>query len=102
MAEQCALPLNYRRIVGWMIVSGRVQPGPDYLVACRPYLGEVAAHLNSIFHERFRETSAQLGFDRIVTRRQWSALAKIGAMAGLPPEQLTTAAIQAGREELAA
>jgi hypothetical protein len=42
LGEQCALPLKDRRVVGWLIVTGRVRPGPDYLVACRPYLGEVA------------------------------------------------------------
>ena len=43
LAQQCALPLKDRRVVGWLIVTGRVRPSPDYLVACRPYLGEVAA-----------------------------------------------------------
>jgi site-specific recombinase XerD len=102
LAGQCALPLKYRRVVGWLIVTGRVRPTPDYLVACRPYLGEVAAHLHPVFHERFRATSAELGFERIVTRLQWSALTKVGALAGLRAEQLTAAAIQAGRDELAA
>lgn len=100
--EQCALPLKYRRVVGWLIVTGRVRPTADYLVACRPYLGEVAAHLQPSFYERFRATSAELGFERIVARLQWSALAKVGALVGLPPEQLTIAVIQAGREELTA
>ena len=42
LGEQCALPLKDRRVVGWLIVTGRVRPSSDYLVACRPYLGEVA------------------------------------------------------------
>ena len=53
LAQQCALPLKERRVVGWLIVTGRVRPSPDYLVACRPYLGEVAAHHHRAFHERF-------------------------------------------------
>ena len=60
LAEQCALPLKDRRVVGWLIVTGRVRPSPDYLVACRPYLGEVAAHHHQVFYERFRAMSAQL------------------------------------------
>jgi hypothetical protein len=36
LAQQCALPLKERRVVGWLIVTGRVRPSPDYLVACRP------------------------------------------------------------------
>ena len=86
-AEQCALPLKDRRVVGWLIVTGRVRPSPDYLVACRPYLGEVAAHHHRVFYERFRATSAELGFDRIVTRLQWSALAKVAALSGLRTER---------------
>ena len=33
LAQQCALPLKERRVVGWLIVTGRVRPSPDYLVA---------------------------------------------------------------------
>jgi hypothetical protein len=39
LADQCALPLKDRRVVGWLIVTGRLRPSPDYPVACRPYLG---------------------------------------------------------------
>jgi integrase len=102
LSEQCALPLKDRRVVGWLIVTGRVRPSPDYLVACRPYLGEVAAHHHRVFHARFSARSAELGFDRVVTRLQWSALVKVAAVAGLTPEQLTKTTIQAGREALVA
>ncbi len=83
LAEQCALPLKDRRVVGWLIVTGRLVPSPDYLVACRPYLGEVAAHHHRSFHERFSATSTELGFDRIVTRLQWSGAGQ-GDGAGRP------------------
>jgi integrase len=102
LAQQCALPLKDRRVVGWLIVTGRVRPSPDYLVACRPYLGEVAAHHHRGFHARFSARSAELGFDPIVTRLQWSALVKVAAVAGVTPEQLTKTTIQAGRDALVA
>jgi integrase len=102
LAQQCALPLKDRRVVGWLIVTGRVRPSPDYLVACRPYLGEVAAHHHRAFHARYSARSAELGFDRVVTRLQWSALVKVAAVGGLTPEQLTSTTIQAGREALVA
>jgi integrase len=102
LAAQCALPLKERRVVGWLIVTGRLRPSPDYLVACRPYLGEVAAHHHRTFHERFRLMSAELGFDGIVTRLQWSALVKVTALAGLAPEQATKTVIDDGREALVA
>jgi len=85
--QQCALPLKDRRVAGWLIVTGRVRPSPDYLVACRPYLGEVAARHHRAFHEQFSATSAELGFSPVVTRLQWSALAKVAALAGLAPQQ---------------
>ena len=40
LADQCALPLKDRRVVGWLIVTGRLRPSPDYLVACPPYRGK--------------------------------------------------------------
>ena len=83
LSEQCALPLKDRRVVGWLIVTGRVRPSPDYLVACRPYLGEVAAHHHRAFHARFSARSAELGFSPVVTRLQWSALVKVAAVAGV-------------------
>jgi hypothetical protein len=85
LAAQCALPLKDRRVVGWLIVTGRLRPSADYLVACRPYLGEVAARHHRAFYERFAATSAELGFGPVVTRLQWSALAKVTAVAGLGP-----------------
>src|SRR5947209_17073420 len=61
LKAQCGLPLKDRRVVGWLMVTGRLVPSPDYLVACRPYLGEVAAHHHRAFHERFSTTSDELG-----------------------------------------
>lgn len=36
LTAQCALPLKDRRVVGWLMVTGRLVPSADYLVACRP------------------------------------------------------------------
>ncbi len=100
LVEQCSLPGKYRRVVSWLIVTGRVRPTPDYLVVCRPHIGEVAAHLQSAFHERFMATSADLGFGPVVSRLQWSALVRVGALIGLRPEQLSTAVIRDGHAAL--
>jgi len=102
LASQCALPLKDRRVVGWLIVTGRLRPSPDYLVACRPYLGEVAAHHHREFYERFAATSTELGFGPVVTRLQWSALVKVAALAGLTPQRLTQPVIDAQRKALTA
>ena len=59
-------------------------PRPDYLVACRPCLGEVAAHHRRAFHVRsLKPPPARLRAR--VGRLQWSALAKVTALAGLAP-----------------
>ncbi|MHB1891551.1 MAG: tyrosine-type recombinase/integrase [Acidimicrobiales bacterium] len=102
LEAQCALPLKERRVIGWLIVTGRVQPSPDYLVACRPYLGEIAARHQATFHERFRAASSELGFDPTVSRLQWSALVKVAACSGTTPEQLTASSIEKGRAMLVA
>ncbi len=102
LKAQCALPPKERRVVGWLMVTGRVRPAPDYLVCCRPYLGEIAAHYHRAFHERFSVISAELGFNRIVTRLQWSALVKVAALAGVTPERLTKTRIEDGRQALSA
>src|SRR5438876_1172135 len=102
LAAQCALPLKDRRVAGWLIVTGRLRPSADCLVACRPYLGEVAARHHRAFYDRFAAASAGLGFDPIVTRLQWSALAQVTALAGLGPGQVTQAVIDEGRQALTA
>lgn len=100
LAEQCALPRGYRCIVNWLIVTGRLRPTPDYLVVGRPHVGEVAAHLQAAFHERFRATCSGLGFSPGVARLQWSAAARIGVLSGLRPDQLTATTIQDGYDAL--
>jgi hypothetical protein len=39
LADQCALPAKVRRVVSWLIVTGRLRPSADYLVVCRPFFG---------------------------------------------------------------
>lgn len=102
LAAQCATPLKDRRVVGWLIVTGRLRPSADYLVAGRPYLGEMAARHHPTFHERFTTTSSALGFNPTVTRLQWSAIAKVAALAGLAPHQLTQDILDEGRAALIA
>jgi len=95
-AEQCATSLTERRVVGWLMVTGRLRPTPDYLVLGRPYLGEIAARHLRGFHDRFRATAAELGFAARVARLQWSAAVKLAVLAGVAPDRLTEPLIQAG------
>jgi len=102
LAEQCATSLKDRRVVGWLMVTGRLRPTADYLVLGRPYLGEVAARHHASFHRSFAVTAAELGFDRRATVLQWSAVTKAAVLAGLAPEQLSKADLDAGREQMTA
>jgi len=102
LAEQCGLPLKERRVVGWLIVTGRVRPSADYLVACRPYLGDVAGQHHRAFRDRFVTASTQMGFGRTLTGHQWSAVCKVTALAGVSPAEVTKPVIDAGRQALVA
>jgi len=102
LADQCSLPAKERRVASWLIVTGRVRPSADYLVACRPYLGDVASHHHRHFYERFAATCAELGFHRALIGRQWSAICKLTALAGLRPDQVTKAVIDEGLRALVA
>jgi integrase len=97
LAEQCATSLKDRRVVGWLMVTGRVKPSPDYLVLGRPYLGEVAARHRRDFYAAFVATAGELGFDARSIRLQWSATVKVGVLVGVSPDRLTKAQLDAGR-----
>ena len=102
LAEQCATSLTHRRVAGWLMVTSRLRPTPDYLVLGRPYLGEVAARHHKAFHERFRATAASLGFAPRVARLQWSAVVKVAVLAGVAPDQLTEEIIDHGQASMIA
>jgi integrase len=100
--EQLAILGHDRRLVTWLIVTGRLRPTPEYLVASKLGVGKVAARVYRDFHERFLATAAELGFDRKSAELQWWAVAKVAALVGVAPERLTKAQLDAGREQLIA
>ena len=102
LAEQCATSLKDRRVVGWLMVTGRLNPSPDYLVLGRPYLGEVAARHRRDFHAHFAATAGGLGFDARSIRLQWSATVKVGVLVGVAPDRVTKVQLDAGRDLLIA
>jgi integrase len=102
LREQCATSLTDRRVVGWLMVTGRLRPSPDYLITGKPYVGEVAARHHPAFHARFTATATELGFVPRIARLQWSAIVKVAVLAGVAPDQLTAAVIDEGRAALVA
>jgi site-specific recombinase XerD len=100
--QQLAVRGHDRRLVAWLIVTGRVCPTAEYLVASKLRVGKVAAGIYREFHRRFHHMAAELGFDRKSAELQWWAVAKVAALAGVPPERLTKAQLDTGREQLIA
>jgi hypothetical protein len=100
--QQLAVWGHDRRLVAWLIVTGRVRPTADYLVASKLRVGKVAAGICREFHWRFHQVAAELGFDPKSAELQWWAVAKVAALAGVAPERLTKAQLDRGREQLIA
>ena len=102
LEQQLAVRGHDRRLVAWLIVTGRVRPTADYLVASKLRVGKVAAGIYREFHRRFLQVAVELGFEPKSAELQWWAVAKVAALAGVPPERLTKAQLDTGREQLIA
>ena len=102
LERQLAVRGHDRRLVAWLIVTGRVRPTADYLVASKLRVGKVAAGIYREFHRRFHQVAVELGFEPKSAELQWWAVAKVAALAGVPPERLTKAQLDRGREQLIA
>jgi hypothetical protein len=102
LEQQLAVRGHDRRLVTWLIVTGRVRPTPEYLIASKLRVGKVAAWVYREFHARFLRVAAELGFDQKSAELQWWAVARVAALVGVSPERLTKAQLDAGREQLIA
>ena len=100
--QQLAVWGHDRRLVAWLIVTSRVRPTAEYLIASKLRVGKVAAGIYRDFHWRFHRVAAGLGFDPKSAELQWWAVAKVAALAGVSPERLTKAQLDTGREQLIA
>ena len=102
LEQQLAVRGHDRRLVAWLIVTGRVRPTAEYLIASKLRVGKVAMWVHRECHERFMTVAAELGFDPKSAELQWWAVAKVAALAGVAPECLTKAQLDDGREQLLA
>jgi hypothetical protein len=102
LEQQVAVRGHDRRLLAWLIVTGRVRPTAEYLIASKLRVGKVAAWVHREFHGRIREVAAELGFDPKSAELQWWAVAKVAAFTGAAPKHLTKAQLDAGREQLIA
>ncbi|MGB0093769.1 MAG: hypothetical protein WBP81_14715 [Solirubrobacteraceae bacterium] len=102
LAEQCSISEHESRLVAWLIVTGRLRPSAEYLVASRLRAGRVAAWVHCEFHERFMRTAAELGFAAKSAELHWWAIALAAAIVGVTPDRLTNAQLDSARERLIA
>jgi site-specific recombinase XerD len=101
LEQQCAVSgARESALVTWMITAGHAPARPEFLVRGYQRLGKVAAWVHPEFHRRFVQVAAELGFAPKVAELQWWAVAKVAAVAGVPPEELTRAKFDAASREL--
>ena len=63
-------------------------------------LGSVAAWVHAEFHRRFIQVADGIGFTPKVAELQWWAVAKVAAVAGVPPERLNRATFDTASADL--
>lgn len=100
LAEQCAQPHKNRRVIGWLMVTGRLAASADYLVAARLNVGDMAGRHHPEFFSRFCAIATELGFGAKAVQLQWSTLVKIAVIHGVLPDRVTPAQLQSGRHAL--
>ena len=96
LEQQCAVSeARESALVTWMITAGHAQASPEFLARGYQRLGQVAAWVHPDFHRRFMQVAADVGFAPKVAELQWWAVAKVAAVAGVAPEELTRAKFDA-------
>ena len=97
LEQQCEfLEGRESRVVLWMIAAGHARARPELLVRGHQRIGRVAAWIHGEFHERFMQVAGEIGFDRKSAELQWWAVAKVAAVAGVPPDKLTQTEVRGG------
>jgi site-specific recombinase XerD len=101
LEQQCAVSeARESALVTWMITAGHARARPEFLARGYQRLGKVAAWVHPEFHRRFMQVAADVGFAPKVAELQWWAVAKVAAVSGVAPQQLTRATFDAASREL--
>ncbi len=99
LAEQLSAEPVCGRFVAWLIVTGRVQPSADYLLACRGHLGAIGDVVHPQLAAEFAFTGEQLGYPPLIVRRQWAALLQVAALCRSAPTRLSATQISSALRE---
>jgi site-specific recombinase XerD len=89
LTEQLAAQPVCGRFVAWLIVTTRVRPTAEYLLACRGNLAVLGDLVHPQLSVEFAVTADRLGFPEVTVRRQWSALLQVAALTGTAPTRLS-------------
>ncbi|MFZ0379962.1 MAG: site-specific integrase [Solirubrobacteraceae bacterium] len=100
LEQQLAIPGQDRRLVTWLIVTGRLRPTPEYLVASKLRVGQLSARVHREFSGRFMATASELGFDDKPAQLQWWATALVAVLADVSPDRLTKPTFDTARDRL--
>jgi len=101
LEQQCAVSgARESALVMWMITAGYVRARPEFFARGYQRLGQVAAWVHCDFYRRFMQIAASIGFMPKVAELQWWAVAKVAAVAGVPPDKLTRTKFDAASREL--
>ncbi len=96
--QQLAVAGHDRRLVTWLIVTGRLRPTAEYLVASSSGSGRLQRGVHREFHGRFMAIASELGFDHksgpaaMVGGRQGRGAGRRGARAADRSRSSTLAA----------
>jgi site-specific recombinase XerD len=96
LAEQLGLGAHQRRFACWLMVTARMSVSASYLARADLRLGAVAARHYPDLRARLGETARTLGSDHTWILAQWSTLAQLAALHGVPPQAVTAAQLESG------
>ena len=97
LMDQLALNRKLQRFITWLMLTRRLRPSADYLVARRHELGPLLARMDPLSHATFAATALEIGFSSHAIQYQWAALAHVCAFCGIRPQEVQHAHIDATR-----
>lgn len=101
-AQRLSVPLTIRGLVAYLLLATGYPAGVDYVRSCHSEWGHHAKLVYPEFADTFGRAARAVGFTALEARRQWGALAKIVATAGVSPETLDPNRFRAVTDELTA
>lgn len=84
LARRLDTPTDVRGVAAWLALATAAPVDAAYIAAARAEWGYRLADLEPRLAARFTAAATRLGYSGQQAERQWAALAKLAAVAGLP------------------